>query len=217
MKGCLRNLLAGVGCVTLLILGAVLGYHYRAQLRGLVDSVWSDAAVVTDSLSLAGLASEDALTRARRKEARMASRSGPATVRLTAAELAALIEDGLDPVARRSLDSIRVVLAHDRFTVEALLVTTGLERGVLGPLGDIVDAREPVRFAGPAVMTEPGRVAWVPDEIVLRAFPFPASVVPRVVNAILGVRDGAVPIAVPATVGDLRIREDGVTFYRRTD
>jgi hypothetical protein len=60
-------------------------------------------------------------------------------------------------------------------------------------------------------------VGWTPDEIVLRAFPFPASVVPRLVNAIMGVRNGVVPIVVPPTVGDLRIREDGVTFYRRAD
>jgi hypothetical protein len=147
----------------------------------------------------------------------MASRTGPATVTLTAEELAALIRDGLDPVARRSLDSIRVVLARDRLALEAQLLTAGLERGMLGPLGSIVDAREPVRLAGPAAVTAPGTVGWTPDEIVLRAFPFPAGVIPRLVNTIMGVRDGVVPLAVPPTVGDLRIREDGVTFYRRTD
>ena len=217
MKGCLRNVLAGVGCVTLMILGAFAGYHYRAQLRGLVDSFRPGRAAVADSAGTGGLASADALTRARRQESRMASRSGPATVVLTAGELAALIQDGLDPAARRVLDSVRVVLARDRVTIEAQLLTAGLDRSVLGPIGGIVDAREPVRFAGPAVVTAPGVVSWTPDEIVLRAFPFPESVVPRVVNAILRVRDGAVPIAVPSTVGDLRIREDGVTFYRRTD
>lgn len=216
MTGCLKNALAGVGCLTLLIVGAALGYHYRAQLRGFVDSVLPGRVAVAD-MSDAGLASEDALTRARRKERRMASRTGPATVVLTADELAALIRDGLDPVARRSLDSIRVVLAPDRFAVEAQLLTAGLERTVLGPLAGMVDAREPVRLAGPAAVVGAGMVAWTPDEIVLRAFPFPASLVPRLVNAIMGVRNGSVPIAVPPTVGDLRIRDDGVTFYRRSD
>jgi hypothetical protein len=217
MKGCFRNVLAGIGCLTLMILGAFAGYHYRAQLRGLVDSVRPGRGVVADSAGGAGLASDDALTRARRKEARMASGSGPATVLLTASELAALIQDGLDPAARRSLDSIRVVLGRDRFTIEAQLLTAVLDRGMLGPLAGMVDAREPVRLAGPAAVTAPGMVGWTPDEIVLRAFPFPASVVPRLVNAIMGVRNGVVPIVVPPTVGDLRIREDGVTFYRRAD
>jgi hypothetical protein len=215
MKGCLRNVLAGVGCLTLLILGAFAGYHYRAQLRGLVDSFQPGRMAVADSAG--GLASEDALTRARRKESWMASPSGPAGVLLTADELAALIRDGLDPIARRSLDSIRVVLGRDRFTIEAQLLTAVLDRGMLGPLAGMVDAREPVRLAGPAEVTAPGTVGWTPDEIVLRAFPFPARVVPRLVNAIMGVPDGVVPIAVPSTVGDLRIREDGVTFYRRAD
>jgi hypothetical protein len=217
MKGCLRNILTGVGCLTLVILGALAGYHYRAQLRGLVDSFRPGREAAADSAAAPGLATEDALARARRKESWMAARSGPAAVMLTADELAALIRDGLDPVARRSLDSLRVVLARDRFAIEAQLLTAGLERGVLGPLGGMVDAREPVRLAGPAAVTVPGRVGWTPDEIVLRAFPFPASLVPRLVNAIMGVRDGVVPIPIPPTVGDLRIREDGVTFYRRTD
>lgn len=217
MTGCLRNVLAGIGCLTLLILGVAAGYHYRAQLRGLVESVRPGRVAGADTTGAGGLASADALTRARRKERRMASRSGPATVVLTAEELAALIRDGLDPVARGALDSIRVVLARDRFAIQAQLLTAGLERGVLGPLSGMVDAREPVRLAGPAAVAGPGMVAWTPDEIVLRAFPFPAGLVPRLVNAIMGVRSGMVPIAVPPTVGDLRIRENGVTFYRRAD
>jgi hypothetical protein len=60
-------------------------------------------------------------------------------------------------------------------------------------------------------------VAWRLDSIRLRAFPFPASLVPRLVNAVTGGRDGTVPIVVPATVGDVRIRSDGVTFYRRAN
>ncbi|HEX9631612.1 MAG TPA: hypothetical protein VGA02_04025 [Gemmatimonadales bacterium] len=217
MKGCLRNILAGVGCLTLVILAGAAGYHYRAQLKGFVDSVRPGRAAVADTLGTTGFASETALERARRKERRMASRSGPATVVLTAEELAALIRDGLDPVARRALDSMRVILTRDRLTIDAQLLTAGLERGLLGPIGDIVDAREPLRIAGPAAVTAPGVVEWTPDEIVLRAFPFPGGLIPRLVNAIMGVRDGVVPLAVPPTVGDLRIREDGVTFYRRTD
>lgn len=217
MKGCLRNALAGVGCVTLMILGLAGGYHYRAQLWGLVESLRPGRPAVADTTGAAGLATENALTRARRKQRRMASRSGPATVVLTAEEVAALIRDGLDPVARRALDSIRVVLSRDRVAIRAQLRTAGIERSVLGPLGGMVDPREPVRLAGPAAVAGPGMVVWTPDEIVLRAFPFPAGVVPSVVNAIMGVRNGTVPIAVPPTVGDLRVREDGVTFYRRAD
>jgi hypothetical protein len=72
-------------------------------------------------------------------------------------------------------------------------------------------------MSGPAVVVAPGRVAWRPDDFQVRAFPFPASLVPRLVDALTGGHDGTVPIAVPATVGDVRIQGSGVTFYRRTE
>jgi len=218
MGGCLKNVLAGVGCVTLLVFGGFAAYHYRDQLWGVVDSVRGrPPARLADTTGAVGIPSEDALRTARRKEARMEARGGPASVELSADELAALIADALDPVARRALDSIRVVLAPNRFAVEAQLVTTGLERGLLGPLGDMVDARERVRIAGPAEVAGPGLVAWRPNELVLRAFPFPRELVPRLVDAIMGVHNGAVPIAVPATVGGIRIEPGGVVFERRKD
>jgi len=218
MGGCFKNVLAGVGCVTLLVAGGVGAYHYRDQLWGLVDSIrGKPAAHLADTTGVVGIPSEDALRSARRKETRMEAAAGPASVELSADELAALIADAIDPVARRALDSIRVMLTKDRFAIQAQLLTAGLERGLLGPLGDMVDAREPVRIAGPAEVAGPGLVAWRPDELVLRAFPFPRELVPRLVDAIMGVHNGAVPIAVPATVGGIRISAGGVVFERRKD
>lgn len=214
--GCLRNVLAGVGCVTLLVAGGAAAYHYRAQIGGLVASVRRTPAA-RDTVGTVGIPSPTDLERARRQEAAMAAPDGPASVVLSADELAALVEDALEPAARRVLDSIRVVLYPDRFALEALLRTAGVDHGLLGPLGDVLDPWEPLRAAGPAAVSAPGRVAWRPDELVVRAFPFPRSVVPRVVSGLLGVRDGVVPIPVPSTVGEVRIRADGVTFIRRTE
>jgi hypothetical protein len=115
------------------------------------------------------------------------------------------------------LDSLRVVLAPGRFTLEGALLTTGLDRGLLGPLSGMLDPWEPVRMGGPAEVAGRGRVAWRPDELVVRAFPFPEALVPRLVNAIMGVQNGAVPIPVPATVGAVRIGADAVVFERRKD
>jgi hypothetical protein len=79
----------------------------------------------------------------------------------------------------------------------------------------MLSAREPVRVSGPARVAAVGAVAWKPDSFVVRSFPFPESAVPVVVNKLTGRPDGIVPISVPPTVGDLRIRTSGVTFYRR--
>ena len=44
-----------------------------------------------------------------------------------------------------------------------------------------------------------------------------AAAVPRVVNRLTGRTDSHVPLAVPETVNDVRVRPGGVTFYRRID
>jgi TM2 domain-containing membrane protein YozV len=37
-NGCLKDTLAGVGCLTLLVIGGALGWHYRGQIAGLYHS-----------------------------------------------------------------------------------------------------------------------------------------------------------------------------------
>ncbi len=216
--GCVRTLLASVGCATLLVLGGVVAYQYRSQLGGATRAVVARVlhGAARDTTRSIGVPTEAALRAARRAEARMARRDGPDSVVLSAAELAALVADGLDARARASLDSLAVVLEPERFTLTAQVRTERLGRELLGPLAGVLAPREPLRMIGGAVVARPGVVAWRPEEFAVRDFPFPASLVPRLVNAITGGTDGSIPIAVPETVGAVRIRGDGVTFYRRT-
>lgn len=213
--GCLRNVFAMIGCVTVLLVGGVGAWQYRAQLAGLYRSF----AGTPDGLggSPVGMASDSALASAVTKRDAMARRDGPPYAVFSAAEMAALVRDGLHPTAQAALDSVTVTLARDRFTLRAHLATGIFTDDLLGPFAGMLDAREPVTIAGPARVAEPGLVAWRPDAFTIRQFPFPAAAVPRLVNRMTGRDDGAFPIAVPPTVGDLRIRTDGVTFYRRID
>ncbi len=161
-----------------------------------------------------GRPSPAALASARQKRADLARPGGPAFVVLDAAELASLIVEGLGPAGREALDSVEVTLGEDRLTVHAAMKTDVLG-GALGPLAAILNPWEPIRVSGPARVAAVGALAFEPDSFVVRAFPFPSQAVPALVNRITGRPDGIVPIPVPPTVGDLRIRPDGVTFYRR--
>lgn len=220
MQGCFRNLLASVGCLTVLAVGGVVAWQSRAQLAGLYRSVTGGATRAdppentADPPSPVGRPSDAALGSARAKEADMARSNGPPLVVLTAAEMAALISDGLDPAARAALDSVEVTLMDDRFALRAQLLTE-LLGGQLGPVGGLLDRREPLLVSGPARVAGVGVVAWEPDSFTVRAFPFPRSAIPVLVNRLTGGSDGTVQIGVPPTVGDLRIRPSGVTFYRR--
>lgn len=268
---CLKDVLAGVGCLTLVGLAALGGWRYRAQIVGLYRSVVHRPEATppahplgVDSLSeqrqpvagspgggperpspepgvardapsrapvrrarspsgspgaasaepVVGRPSPAALAAARRKREELARPGGPELVVLNAAEIASLIVEGLGPAGERVLDSVEVVLGQDRLALRAAVKTEALG-GALGPLTAILSPWEPIRVSGPARVAGVGAVAFEPDSFVVRAFPFPSQAVPAVVDRITGRADGIVPIPVPPTVGDLRIRPDGVTFYRR--
>lgn len=206
-----------VGCATLLVVGGVVAWQYRAQLEGAWRSVTAGGGPVAGDTMSVGVASDDALASAFAKQEGMARQDGPGVVTLTAEEMASLIRWGLGPLARGALDSMRVELTLDRFALLALLDTRILSEELLGPFRGMIRGHEPLRMAGPARVASTGVVAWQPDEFVIRAFPFPAAAVPRLVNALTAGTDGTIPIAVPPTVGEMRIRPDGVSFYRRID
>lgn len=212
--GCLRNVFAMIGCFTVLVVGGVMAYQYRAQLAGIYHSF---AGTPGPGGPVTGMASDSALTSALAKRAALADPQGPPYAVFTSAEMAALVRDGLDPAARAAIDSVTVTLARDRFTLRALLRTGIFTEDLLGPFRGALDGEEPIIIEGPARIIGPGVVAWRPDAFTIRQFPFPAAAVPRLMNRMTGREDGALPIEVPPTVGDLRIRADGVTFYRRID
>lgn len=226
MRGLIKTLFAAVGCLTVLAVSGVVAWQYRSQIAGLYDSVARHGGERDQGRAGAGVGapqdngptgrpSEQALQSARRKQDAMAQARGPAYVVLTASEVASMIAGGLTPVGRQALDSIAVTLGQDRLELRAAIKTSMLGSGVLGPLTYMLNPWEPIRVSGPAHVAGVGVGAWEPDSFVVRSFPFPRSTVPVILNRLTGRPDGLVPIPVPATVGDLRIRPDGVTFYRR--
>lgn len=221
IAGCMQRLVALVGCLVILVVSGGLAWQfrdgirelYRSQVEARFRSYGGSNARGAEPAPSVGRPSTRARRSAARKQAQIARQDGPAYVVLTANEMASLIESRLDPAARRALDSVEVSLARDRFTIWAQ-VRTETFGDVMGPLRGMLATREPLRAAGPAQVQRAGVVAWRPDELSLRAFPFPEAAIPRIVNHLTRGTDGAFHIAVPSTVGDVRVREDGVTFYR---
>ena len=127
------------------------------------------------------------------------------------------IADRLDPAAREAVDSLRVVLYDDRLVLYGHVRLDVFGRELLGPLAGVFDSSEPLRMAGPLEADRPGRLSWRCTEFSILRFPFPQSVIPALVNRLTGRDDGAFPIPVPESVGDVRVRPDGVTLYRRVE
>jgi len=219
MGGCFRNVLASIGCLTILGLTAVGAWEFRDDL-GRAYRAWRHSEhprAETPQSPNRGVPSAAALKSARSKETQMGNPKGPAAVTLTPDEVASLVDAGLDPAARRALDSVRVNLELDRFGLEAKLNVDLVGRDILGPFAMFLDSREPVVVSGPASVKRPGVMSWAPDAFTVRSFSVPGAAVPRLINSLTHGTDGTIAIPVPATVASIRVRPDGITFYRRSD
>ena len=215
--GCIKNLLAGVGCLTVLVLLGLGAWQAREQVAGVYRSIVGDGGSPAAAEPTVGVPSEEALRAAERKEAEMERRGGPGYIVLTADEVASLIVRRLDPAVRAATDSVTVTLYEHRLVLEGQILLEVFGRDLLGPLADFLGSRQPLRIGGGLEVREPGIAAWKCDEFVIRSFPFPEAVIPRLVNRLSGDTAGAFLIPVPSTVGEVYVKPDGVTFYRRVN
>ncbi len=215
--GCIKSFFTTLGCLTFVLIVGLAAWAFRAQLGDAYRSVTGrEPPGLLGPDSVVGVPSPEALRSAERKERDIAG-GEVGYVRLTADEVAALVADRLDPSAREAVDSLRVVLYDDRLVLYGRVRLDVFGRELLGPLAGVFDTSEPLRMAGPLDAATPGRLSWRCTEFSILSFPFPQSVIPALVNRLTGRDDGAFPIPVPETVGDVRVRPDGVTLYRRVE
>ncbi len=134
---------------------------------------------------------------------------------LTAAQVAGLLERQLAPGPHPVLDSIGVSLGDGRVAVRGSLDVSVLPREVLGPLAVGLGSRQPVTAGGTLAVTE-GQVGWTIDALRIGDLPVPGAVIPRLLRAmgVPGLRGSAVPVPLPAGVGDLRVTPRYVRAYR---
>ena len=211
--GCLKRFLAGMGCLVVLAAAALgvwlardrIAALYR-RVRGLPEPPPVVYAMPDSGGASRATARLEALTR----------RGGPAYVDLTAADLAALIERQLAAAPHRPLDSVGVALGEQRIRVRGSLDMSVLPHRLLGPLAQGLGRREPVVVGGALSVPAGGHLAWTIDELKVRDFPFPKAVIPSIVAAlgVPGARGAAVPLELPAGIGDLRVSPDRVRAYR---
>lgn len=210
--GCLRSLIAQVGCLVVLVALVFFGWVYREQVADVVrrlrgqppkaDVVWVQPAADTAE-------AQEAL-------AQLARRGGPAYVDLTAADVGALLDAALARTGRRVVDSVRVGLLADELRIGGSLDLSGVPRSALGPFQGVLGSREPVVIGGPLAVDSAGRLVMRVTTLRVKDFPFPRSTIPALVRQlrIPGVEGNAVPVPGITGAGDVRITADRVRFYR---
>ncbi len=215
MTGCLRNAFAGLGVVVTLGAAGFGVWHFRERIDKAYHAIGRDQLAGDSTNSEVGYYSPKDLETALAKERSIAEKGGPDDVVLSAAEMASVVRDRLDPGVRLVLDSIGVRLGRDTLTLVAVLLTGPFGGDLLGPLRGILNPREPLWLSGVAEMREPGVISWSIDEFVVSSFPFPQASVPLLVKHLTGSPGGVILMTIPPSVLDLTVRPAGITFSRR--
>lgn len=210
MSGCLTLPFRVLGCLGLILL-LVAGWFYRDRIVDYVHRVTGPRPSASSSPST-GRPSTTSAARARDKIDSLNAWHAD-SVMLTANEMASLIGAGLDPAFRGQLDSLQVHLEDRRVGIEASLLTSRIPKSVLGPLGEMVGAREHLSAGGAVELTEPGRAVWIVDRLSLGSFPFPKAMIPRLLERAMGSHASEVPFTVPHGISAVRIRPTGVTLF----
>ena len=222
MFGCFRRL----GCLVILLILAVLAWFNRDRLEAIYRRYAGDH-IPADSAAMARapggwepLTSEKA-SRGQSSVQSLSRTNGPAFVNLSAGEAASYIflavAKQLPPSAEQITSSIR----NDRLYVRASVALRDLGGGkTLGPLGALLGERDTVQLGGTINVIKPGTGEFQVKDVKVGSFPVPDAIIPRLVKRIRkgpmpeGIADNALPMTLPAYIGDVRIANGRITVYK---
>lgn len=196
----------------------------RVALGGSADApvARADSAVKAKTDTGWAALSFPAAERGRQSLARLTRPKGPAYVAMTAGEFAGALLDSLGAQLPASADSVQVRAEGSEFQVRASVRLGDVGgRAVLGPLAAMVGDRERLTLGGTLEPTAvPGVAQFKLTRVKVGDFAVPSAVVPRLVKALKrtpttpGVEISALPVRLPAGVGDIRVAQGKVTLYR---
>jgi hypothetical protein len=167
--------------------------------------------------------SADAAARGKRGIDALNARSGPVFINLKGAEVASYVFDRAGAALPASSDSAEAAVIGDALYVRAIVPMKEVAAsGALGPLGGLLNEREPLTLGGTFHVIRPGLSEFQVREVKLRDFKLPSGLIPRLVKQLDrsprpdGVSADGIPVKTPPSLADVRIADHRVTLYRAT-
>ncbi|HUF29346.1 MAG TPA: hypothetical protein VMM77_01690 [Gemmatimonadaceae bacterium] len=214
--GCFRT----IGCAVVLLVVLAATWFFREDIGRLVARDGAAPAGATEAV-WEPLTPEGA-ARAREVVARLDRRTGRVYENVKPADLSALVFEELSKQALPpSASEIEAATVGSTLAIRANVRLSDFGgKEVLGPLASLLDEREQVQFGGVLQVVRPGLAQYRVSALRIGRLDVPPPLIPRLLRRIGhgarpdGVADDALPLEIPAHIGDVRIGANEVTLIK---
>jgi hypothetical protein len=215
MFGCLGRL----GCLILLAVLAVGGWYTKPwwypRVRAMVV-----ATPTASTVTWAPITADGAKAGAR-LAARLTEKRGPVYATLTPAEFAAWQMEPAMKILGATAGSPEAAVHGDTLLLRANVAVSELgDPKSLGPLGSMLDGRQPVLIGGQLAMVQPGLLGLRVTQMTVNELRLPGALIDRIVRRISvrqrtdSLAPGVVAMPAPPGVADVRISGGKIVLYK---
>jgi hypothetical protein len=215
MFGCLGRL----GCLAVVAVLAVGGWFTRPYWYPRVRSMVV-ATPPADTIAWTPITPEAAAVGTKAAE-RLAAKNGPVYASLTPAEFVAWQLTPAMKILGNAAAKPEASVQGEVLLVRASVAVNELgDPRSLGPLGSMLDGRQPVLIGGRLSMLKPGMLGMTVTEITVNELRLPSALIARIVRRIAvkqrtdSLAPDVIAIAVPDAVADVRITKGKVVLYK---
>ena len=223
MFGCFRRL----GCLVFLLILAVLAWFNRDRLEAIYRRYAGDAPAADTTVATVPGGWEpltgDKATRGQSAVLSLQNPGGPAFVNLSPGEAASYIFLAVAKQLPATAEEITSSVKNDRLYVRANVSLKDFGGAkALGPLGALLGERDTVQLGGTINVLRKGEGEFQVKDIKVGSFPVPDALIPKLVGRIRkgemppGISSNALPVKLPAYIGDVRIANGRITVYKAT-
>ena len=215
MFGCLGRL----GCLAVVAALAVGGWftkpYWYPRVRAIVV-----ATPTADTIAWTPITPEAAAVGARAAE-RLAAKNGPVYASLTPAEFVAWQLTPAMKILGTAAAKPEASVQGETILVRANVAVTELgDPKSLGPLGSMLDGRQPVLISGRLSMLKPGLLGMQVTQMTVNELRLPSALIDRIVRRIAvkqrtdSLAPDVIAIPVPEVVADVRITKGKIVLYK---
>lgn len=215
MFGCLGRL----GCLVLVAAIAVGGWFTRPywypRVRALVV-----ATPPADTIAWTPITPEAAEVGTKAAE-RLTAKNGPVYASLTPAEFVAWQLTPAMKILGTAAAKPEASVQGEVLLVRASVAVSELgDPKSLGPLGSMLDGRQPVLIGGRLAMLKPGMLGMTVTQITVNELRLPSALIARIVRRIAvkqrtdSLAPDVIAIVVPEAVADVRITKGKIVLYK---